>query len=106
LLTAGRRLGDYGLPVIGGIHRLESELWQTTSLLLVDGREAVAVDPGVTPAEIDRVRGTADGLGVRIGSILATHSHFDHVCGSAASSPPTRTSTTSAASARSRTQRP
>ena len=63
------------------VHRLESELWQTTSLLLVAAGEAVAVDPGVTPAEIERVRESAVALGAPVGTVLATHSHFDHVCG-------------------------
>jgi glyoxylase-like metal-dependent hydrolase (beta-lactamase superfamily II) len=67
--------------VAGEVHRLESELWQTTSLLLVVGGEAVAVDPGVTPAEIEGVRETAEALGGAVGTVLVTHSHFDHVCG-------------------------
>jgi glyoxylase-like metal-dependent hydrolase (beta-lactamase superfamily II) len=61
--------------------RLESEHWQTTALLLVDGGESVAVDPGVSEAEIERVRATADELGAPVRTVLATHSHFDHVCG-------------------------
>ena len=63
------------------LERLGSELWETTSLLLVEDGEAVAVDPGVTPAEIERVRETADGFGAPVRTVLATHSHFDHVCG-------------------------
>jgi len=67
--------------VAARLERLESELWKTTALLLVQGGEAVAVDPGVTPAEIERVRETADDLGAPVRTVLATHSHFDHVCG-------------------------
>jgi cyclase len=63
------------------LHRLESQLWQTTALLLVKDGESVAVDPGVTPAEIERVRERAEELGAPVRTILATHSHFDHVCG-------------------------
>jgi len=61
--------------------RLESSLWQTTTLLLSDGGESVAVDPGVTPEEIENVRRRAEELGAPVRTVLATHSHFDHVCG-------------------------
>jgi glyoxylase-like metal-dependent hydrolase (beta-lactamase superfamily II) len=63
------------------LHRLGSSLWETTTLLLVDGGEAVAIDPGVTPAEIEHVRERADELAAPVRTVLATHSHFDHVCG-------------------------
>ena len=61
--------------------RLESSLWQTTTLLLVDGGESVAIDPGVTPEEIEGVRRRADELDAPVRTVLVTHSHFDHVCG-------------------------
>jgi glyoxylase-like metal-dependent hydrolase (beta-lactamase superfamily II) len=67
--------------VPGEIHRLESEHWQTTSLLLVADGEAVAVDPGVTPAEIQRLGERAAEMGAPVRTVLVTHSHFDHVCG-------------------------
>ena len=63
------------------LERLESSLWETTTLLLVGGGESVAIDPGVTAAEIERVRARADELGAPVRTVLATHSHFDHVCG-------------------------
>jgi len=66
---------------VPSVQRLESELWQTTSLLLVDGGASVAVDPGVTPAEIETLRRAADDLGAPVRTVLVTHSHFDHVCG-------------------------
>jgi hydroxyacylglutathione hydrolase len=64
--------------------RLESALWQTTSLLLLDGEEAVAIDPGVTRAEVHAVDERARVAGARVTHALATHADWDHVCGIAA----------------------
>jgi glyoxylase-like metal-dependent hydrolase (beta-lactamase superfamily II) len=64
--------------------RFESALWQTSSLLLVDGREAVAVDPCISRAEVARLAARAEELGARVTAVLATHGDWDHVCGIAA----------------------
>jgi glyoxylase-like metal-dependent hydrolase (beta-lactamase superfamily II) len=61
--------------------RFESALWQTTSLLLVAGREAVAIDPCVSADEVERIAGRAATLGARVTHVLATHADWDHVCG-------------------------
>ncbi len=36
--------------------RLASALWETSSVLLIEGDEAVAIDPGITQSEIEAVR--------------------------------------------------
>jgi glyoxylase-like metal-dependent hydrolase (beta-lactamase superfamily II) len=64
--------------------RFESALWQTSSLLLAAGREAVLVDPAVSGDEVARIAARARELGVRVGHVLATHADWDHVCGIAA----------------------
>jgi hydroxyacylglutathione hydrolase len=64
--------------------RFESSLWQTSSLLLVDGDEAVAVDPCISREEVARIGARADELGARVVAVLATHADWDHVCGIAA----------------------
>jgi len=64
--------------------RLQSALWQTTSLLLVANEEAVAVDPGVTRAEVAAIEAAAHARGVEVTHVLATHADWDHVCGIAA----------------------
>lgn len=64
-----------------GVERFESGLWETTALLLVGDGESVAVDPGVTAVEIERIRAAANERGAPVRTVLATHSHFDHVCG-------------------------
>jgi glyoxylase-like metal-dependent hydrolase (beta-lactamase superfamily II) len=52
--------------------RFEAVLWQTSSLLLVDGAGAVAVDPCISRAEVGRGR-RADEPGARVVAVLATH---------------------------------
>src|SRR3954464_13682917 len=61
--------------------RLASALWETSSVLLIDGDQAVAVDPGVTQPEIETVRERAAGEGARVVAVVATHGDFDHVAG-------------------------
>jgi glyoxylase-like metal-dependent hydrolase (beta-lactamase superfamily II) len=63
------------------VERFESTLWQTTSLLLVSGREAIAIDPCIGAEEVRRIAVRADELGVTVTHVLATHAHWDHVCG-------------------------
>lgn len=64
--------------------RFESELWQTSSLLLAKDGEAVLVDPCISTQEVARIAARADELGVRVVALLATHADWDHVCGIAA----------------------
>jgi glyoxylase-like metal-dependent hydrolase (beta-lactamase superfamily II) len=64
--------------------RFESALWQTSSLLLVAGDEAVAIDPCISADEVARIAGRAATLGARVTHVLATHADWDHVCGIAA----------------------
>jgi hydroxyacylglutathione hydrolase len=64
--------------------RFESALWETSSLLLAEGGEAVLVDPAVTAAEVARIAARARELGVDVTHVLATHADWDHVCGIAA----------------------
>jgi glyoxylase-like metal-dependent hydrolase (beta-lactamase superfamily II) len=66
------------------VERFESALWQTSSLLLAVGGEAVLVDPAVSGTEVARIAARARELGVGVGHVLATHADWDHVCGIAA----------------------
>ena len=50
-------------------------------MLLIAGSEAVAVDPGVTQAEIEAVRERAAAEGAHVVAVVATHGDFDHVAG-------------------------
>jgi len=64
--------------------RFESALWQTSSLLLVAGREAVVIDPCISADEVARIAARASELGARVTDVLVTHADWDHVCGIAA----------------------
>jgi hydroxyacylglutathione hydrolase len=69
------------VPVTPRVLRLASALWETSSTLLVEGAEAVAIDPGVTQPEIEAVRARASSEGAQVVAVVATHGDFDHVAG-------------------------
>lgn len=66
------------------VERFESALWETSSLLLSDGTEAVLIDPGVSANEVARIAERVRLLGLEVTHVLATHADWDHVCGIAA----------------------
>ncbi len=66
------------------VQRFESALWETSSLLLVAAGEAVAIDPGISRQEVERIAARAEELDARVTHVLATHADWDHVCGMAA----------------------
>jgi hydroxyacylglutathione hydrolase len=61
--------------------RIESSLWETCGALLVDGRSAVLIDPGITPDEISAIADRLRTLGAEVEGILITHAHWDHLTG-------------------------
>lgn len=61
--------------------RIASELWETSSVLLVSGSASVAIDPGVTQREIEAVRARAEAEEAPVVAVIATHGDFDHVAG-------------------------
>lgn len=63
------------------IHTFPLGPLETNCYLLVEGEEAVAVDPGGNPATVVRY---LDAHKLKLAAILVTHSHFDHVLGVAA----------------------
>ena len=66
------------------VQRFESALWQTSSLLLSGGSEAVLIDPAISADEVARIGARASELGAEVTHVLATHADWDHVCGIAA----------------------
>jgi glyoxylase-like metal-dependent hydrolase (beta-lactamase superfamily II) len=66
------------------LERFESALWQTSSLLLVAGDEAVVVDPCISAGEVARIADRAAVQGARVTHVLVTHADWDHLCGIAA----------------------
>ena len=67
--------------IADGVVRFESVLWQTSSLLVLEGARAIVVDPCISVAELDVIATAADERGARVEAQLVTHSDWDHVCG-------------------------
>jgi glyoxylase-like metal-dependent hydrolase (beta-lactamase superfamily II) len=68
--------------------QLSDTLWTTRSRSLdynsgifVSGGQAVLVDPGLFPDEIDGIRQFVGGQSAELNSIVLTHSHWDHILG-------------------------
>ena len=62
------------------IHTFPLGPLETNCYLLVQGEEAVAVDPGGNPASVVHYLKTHN---LKLAAILNTHMHFDHVLGNA-----------------------
>lgn len=62
------------------IEVVRSVIWQMTSTIVVCGRSALVVDPGVFPAEVEAIRRRIPA-GVRVEALFFTHHHWDHVVG-------------------------
>ncbi len=55
---------------------------ENTYLIWKSKDHAIVIDPGFYyPAEKEKFFSTVAGLGLHIGAVLLTHSHFDHICG-------------------------
>jgi glyoxylase-like metal-dependent hydrolase (beta-lactamase superfamily II) len=72
------------------MHQLTPNLWATQSRSLhmnsgvyLSGREALLVDPGLHPDEIDSITQFAANQGATYLTILLTHWHWDHLFGPA-----------------------
>ena len=61
--------------------RYESGLWEGASTLLIDGANALAVDPGILPDEVAAIRASAEAEGAAVTDILVTHGDWDHLAG-------------------------
>jgi len=68
--------------------QLSDTLWTTRSRSLdynsgifISGGQAVLVDPGLFPDEIDGIRQFVVGQSAELNSIVLTHSHWDHILG-------------------------
>ena len=58
-----------------------SAFWQTNSIALRSGDEAVLIDSPYLPNELDALPGLLAGAGFEPNGLLATHADFDHVLG-------------------------
>ena len=70
MTAGGMRVKDYETIVVGALNANCYVLFSQA------GGEAVVIDPGDEPEEIQAV---VQGRGCSIGALLLTHSHFDHM---------------------------
>lgn len=75
-LGYGRRVLTEVAP---GVHVRQSAYCRTNTTVVLGGRRALVVDPGVTAAELDGLARDLDRLGATVALGFATHPHWDHV---------------------------
>lgn len=59
----------------------QSRVYATNSGIFVDNGEAYLVDPGITPAELERIVAFVATQQATIRGIVLTHAHWDHLLG-------------------------
>ena len=64
-----------------GVKRFESALWEGASTVVIDGANALAVDPGILPDEVVALREAVAAEGATVRDILITHGDWDHLAG-------------------------
>ncbi|HYM80135.1 MAG TPA: MBL fold metallo-hydrolase [Candidatus Limnocylindria bacterium] len=67
----------------GGVLVRRSAAFQMNSVALLDGRQALLVDPGVLPSELDDVARAVRETRPEKLTLFMTHAHWDHVLGRA-----------------------
>jgi hydroxyacylglutathione hydrolase len=63
------------------IRMFHSRLFETNSGLFISGSQALLVDPGIFPDEIQEILAVAAGQQLSLQAVLLTHSHWDHILG-------------------------
>ncbi len=64
-----------------GLRVRESRAFRMNSVLLLDPRQAVVVDAGVLPSELDDLARAVRQVGPAKVTLFLTHAHWDHVLG-------------------------
>ena len=64
-----------------GLWSVCSRLFTVHSGILVDGRSACLIDPGLLPGEIDDLAAFVASKRAEIQCVLLTHAHWDHILG-------------------------
>ena len=65
----------------GGVRVRQSRAFAMNSVLLLDRRHTVVVDPGVLPSELDDLARAVDEASPARVTLFFTHAHWDHVLG-------------------------
>jgi hydroxyacylglutathione hydrolase len=64
-----------------GAWQFQAPLWQTNSVLVLAGGEALLCDPALMPEEIAVIRSEVERRAGEKVHLLVTHGDFDHICG-------------------------
>lgn len=59
----------------------QSRLYHTHSGLFTSGDDAILIDPGIYPDEIEAIAAFVKAHAIHIQAVLLTHSHWDHILG-------------------------
>lgn len=65
----------------GGIHVRQSAAFQMNSVVLLDPKQVVIVDPGILASELDDLAQVVADAGLAPVTLVFTHAHWDHVLG-------------------------
>jgi glyoxylase-like metal-dependent hydrolase (beta-lactamase superfamily II) len=65
----------------GGIRVRQSRAYAMNSVLLLHPEQAIVVDPGVLPSELDDLKRAVDAARPAQVALFLTHAHWDHVLG-------------------------
>ena len=68
-------------PPLSSLRIFHSRSMSYNAGVLIDGGEALLIDPGLFPDEVDRLRSHIYSQGATPKYMVVTHSHWDHVLG-------------------------
>jgi glyoxylase-like metal-dependent hydrolase (beta-lactamase superfamily II) len=69
--------------LVAGVWVGQSPTFATNTGVLLDGSEAVLIDPGLTPQDLSAVKSLLRRLESRARFMVLTHGHWDHLVGAA-----------------------
>jgi glyoxylase-like metal-dependent hydrolase (beta-lactamase superfamily II) len=68
-------------PFVCGVWVSQSPTFATNSGIVIDGEDAVLIDPGLTWEDLRRAKRFLRQRGARVRFIIMTHGHWDHLLG-------------------------
>ncbi len=70
-------------PLWCGVWVHQSETFATNSGVVIDGSDALLIDPGLTPEDLGRIRSLLRQRRATVRFVILTHGHWDHLLGPA-----------------------
>jgi hydroxyacylglutathione hydrolase len=83
MLAPGRRVSADPQWLIGNLWVQQSALFATNSGVFLSEGQALLIDPGVFPHEVDALTAFLAAQGARATAVALTHAHWDHLLGAA-----------------------